>query len=320
MSYASATYQHNPVMTDQVEQFLGLKTGEVFCDCTLGGAGHSILLGKRLGQDGFLIGIDRDQYALAAARKRLSSELPDIRQVVMHGNFADLDKLLLSLAIPGVDAFLFDLGTSSHQLDTQSRGFSYSQDGPLDMRMDAENTTLTAETIINTFSESDLASIIQTYGEERFAYRIAKAIVRKRDTEPYTLTSQLAETVRGAVPAAARRSGGNPAKRTFQALRIYINSELQAVEQGLEAALRWLNPGGRVVVLSYHSLEDRIVKQSFAQAAQACICPPDVTICVCGRQQRFDLLTKKPETPEQDEIQANPRSASAKLRAITKRI
>ena len=307
-------------MLDQVDKYLALQPGEVFCDCTLGGAGHSVFLGRRLGSDGLLIGIDRDEEAIRASRPRLQESLPELEAKTIHGNFADLDDLLLDLLIPGVDAFLFDLGTSSHQLDTPIRGFSYSQDAPLDMRMDPGNQTLTAAEVINTIDEADLARIIYSYSEERWSRRIARAVVAQRAIKPFKTTSELVQVIRQAVPAATRRSGGNPAKRTFQALRIHLNSELAAIEKALEAALRWLNPGGRMVVLSYHSLEDRIVKHRFAEATQGCVCPPEATICVCGRQSVFESLTRKPETPELGELQANPRSSSARLRAVVRRV
>ena len=315
----TAEYRHIPVMAREVEQYLALRDGQVFCDCTLGGAGHSLILGRLIENDGLLIGIDRDEEAIAAADARLAATLPQLAVKLVQGNFGDLDDHLLKLMIPGVDAFLFDLGTSSHQLDSTDRGFSYSQDAPLDMRMDISGSELTAAEVVNSSSEAELARIFFVYGEERFSHRIAKAIVKRRATTPYSSTLDLANTIKDAIPAAARRSGGNPAKRSFQALRIYVNGELDALERGLDAALRWLNPGGRIVVLSYHSLEDRLVKRAFAEAEKGCICPPEVAICVCGRQSVFELLTRRPELPKPDELEQNSRSSSAKLRAISRR-
>jgi 16S rRNA (cytosine1402-N4)-methyltransferase len=303
----------------EVDKCLALGSGEVFCDCTLGGGGHSVYVGRHLGADGLLIGIDRDAEALSAAAIRLAESLPGLKAAVMHGNFADLDDLLLDVPIPGVDAFLFDLGVSSHQLDSPDRGFAYSHDAPLDMRMDPGNQTLTAAEVVNHYNEASLTRILHTYGEERFAHRIARQIVIRRQNTPYATTGQLVETIRQAIPQAARRKGGNPAKRSFQAIRIAVNSELTALSEGLAAAMRWLNPGGRIVVLTYHSLEDRIVKQLFAEATTGCTCPADAPVCVCGRQSVFEVLGQKVVRPSAEEIAANPRSSSAKLRAVSKR-
>jgi len=307
-------------MLQQVVEYLKLKPGEVFCDCTLGGAGHSIVLGRHLGNDGLLIGIDQDPEALAAASEQLEKELPDLPKQIIHGNFAELDDLLLELQIPGVDKFLFDLGVSSHQLDSSHRGFSYSQDAPINMKMDPGQPNPTAQEVINSLNVADLTRTIATYGEERYANRIAKAIVEQRQIKPLETTAELVEVIYRAVPAAARRTGGNPAKRTFQALRIFVNSELDALEAGLDAALRWLNPGGRVAVMSYHSLEDRIVKQRFVKAAEGCICPPETVICACGRKSVFELVTRKPVLPDAEEVEENPRSASAKLRVLARKV
>ena len=305
-------------MLQQVDNLLGLQPDEVFCDCTLGGGGHSAYLGRRLSKDGLLIGIDRDPEAIQAAARRLDSDLPTLPKNIINGNFADLDDLLLNLALPGVDAFLFDLGLSSHQIDSQDRGFSYATEAPLDMRADPGTQTISAAEVINTTNESDLAWILATYGEERWAARIARAIVARRGIRAFTDTADLAETIRQAIPAATRRTGGHPAKRSFQALRIAVNGELDALESGLDAALRWLLPGGRIVVISYQSLEDRIVKQVFSEARQGCICPPDVLVCQCGHQSVFESLTRKPITPAGEESTRNPRSARAKLRALRK--
>jgi 16S rRNA (cytosine1402-N4)-methyltransferase len=306
-------------MLAEVEAYLAIQASETFLDCTIGGGGHSSYLGRHLGRDGLLIGMDRDPVAIQAAGDRLDKELPGLSTRLINGNFADLDELLLDLALPGVDAILFDLGTSSYQLDTQERGFSYAKQAPLDMRMNPGTQTLTAQEVINTLNESDLTRILHEYGEERFAARIAKAIVARRSYQPFLDTLDLADTIRSAIPAAARRKGGNPAKRSFQALRIFVNGELDALENGMEAALRWLNPNGRLVVLSYHSLEDRIVKQAFASATVGCTCPPEAVVCVCDNQSVFELLNRRPVAPSPEELIDNPRSASAKLRAIRRR-
>jgi len=237
-------------MTTEVASLLALQPGQVFCDCTVGGGGHSLALAPRILPDGLLIAIDQDRTALETASERLSTSYPDLALSTLSGNFGNLDQLLLSLDVVAVDAFLLDLGVSSFQLDTPDRGFSYAKGAPLDMRMDPGSQTLTAAEIVNTKNTADLAWILANYGEERWAPRIAQAIVARRATEEFATTTELAETIRAAIPAAARRTGGNPAKRSFQAIRIAVNGELEALEKGLEAALRWLSPGGRIVVLS----------------------------------------------------------------------
>ena len=320
MRVLTVEYRHIPVLLDDVKRLLALAPGETFCDCTIGGAGHSLALAQALLPDGLLIGVDQDAAAMATAESRLAAALPDLRFCVLDGNFSQLDELLLSVEIPGVDACLFDLGVSSYQLDTPERGFSYAKalESPLDMRMDPGHQTLTAARVINSFNEADLTRIIQEYGEERFAARIARRIVEERQQRPFTNAEQLVEVIREAIPAAARRSGGNPAKRCFQALRIAVNNELEVLKVGLEAALRWLLPGGRLVVISYHSLEDRIVKQAFRAAADAgnSLLPPmpisDPVMSV------FEILTTKAVLPTEAERVNNPRSSSAKLRAIRK--
>jgi 16S rRNA (cytosine1402-N4)-methyltransferase len=226
--------------------------------------------------------------------------------------------LLVEAEVPGIDGFLFDLGVSSPQLDIPQRGFSYAREAPLDMRMDPGKQTTTAAEIINTKNETDLAWILREYGEERWASRIAQFIVKTREKEPLETTTQLTAIVKAAIPASARREGGNPAKRTFQALRIAVNDELTQLEKGIDAALRWLNPQGRIAVISYHSLEDRIVKEAFAQAAKGCICPPEAPVCVCGHKPILKLLSRKPLSASEEEIEANPRSKSAKLRVAMK--
>ncbi len=298
------------------------KTHPVFVDTTLGGAGHSFEAAKLLGKNGTLIGIDQDDTALAAAEARLNSLPQDIRPeiVLLKGNFGNLDELLLEARVPGIDAILFDIGVSSVQIDRPERGFSFKEDCPLDMRMDNSGklTTLTAAEIINTYNEADLARIIRSYSDERFAGKIAALIVREREKEPIVTSGRLVEIIKQAIPAAARRSGGHPAKRTFQALRIEVNDELGALQRGLDAAVRWLNPGGRVAVISYHSLEDRIVKDCFASFANRCTCPPELPTCVCGKKPVLKLITKKPILPSDEEIKQNSRARSAKLRVAEK--
>jgi 16S rRNA (cytosine1402-N4)-methyltransferase len=306
-------------MLSECREALALKAGEVYCDCTLGGAGHALSLAGDLGPQGTLIGIDQDATALAVATRRIAEAYPSLNSLLLQGNFAALDDLLLTAQLPGVDGFLFDLGVSSPQLDFPQRGFSYTHEAPLDMRMDPGNQSTTAAEIINTATEADLTWIFREYGEERWAARIARCIVDAREKQPIHNTRELAELVKAAIPAAARRSGGNPARRSFQALRIAVNEEMDSLRRGLQAALRWLNPAGRIAVISYHSLEDRIVKESFAQAAKGCICPPEAPVCVCGHEPILSHVTRKPLRPREAEVEANPRSRSAKLRVAIKR-
>lgn len=317
----TSEYRHIPVLQPECLERLDLETHPTFVDATLGFAGHSFPAAQQLGSDGLLIGIDQDEVALAAASRRLD-ELPEgARPTVklLHGNFGDLDELLLGCAIPGIDAILFDLGVSSVQIDTPARGFSFKEKAPLDMRMDPGTQTLTAAEILNTYDAADLARIIRAYSDERWASRIAEFIVQARAARPFETSDQLVDVVKAAIPASARRAGGHPAKRTFQALRIEVNGELDVLRRGLEAAIRWLNPGGRIAVLSYHSLEDRIVKDAFARLADRCTCPPDLPVCLCGKQPIVDLVTRKPLVPTPEEIARNPRARSAKLRVAEKR-
>lgn len=312
----TSEYRHIPVLLAECLEYLNLETQHTFVDATLGGAGHSLEVAKRLGSDGLLIGIDQDESALAAARLKLGT-LPDGRRPrieLLHGNFGDLDELLLSAEVPGIDAILFDLGVSSPQIDLPSRGFSFKENGPLDMRMDPGKSTLTAAEIINTYNAADLARIIRAYSDERWASRIAEFIVREREKAPIVESAQLVDVIKAAIPASARRAGGHPAKRTFQALRIEVNGELDVLRRGLDAAVRWLNPGGRIAVISYHSLEDRIVKDAFASFVDRCTCPPDLPVCACGRKPILNVITRRPVLPTEEEVERNPRARSAKLR------
>lgn len=317
----TSEYRHTPVLLAECLEYSNLKPQHTFVDATLGGAGHSFEAAKLIGSAGTLIGIDQDEVALAAARQKLGT-LPDEirpRLELVRGNFGAMDEALLSVEVPGVDAFLFDLGVSSVQIDTPSRGFSFKEDGPLDMRMDPGNTTLTAAEIINTYNAADLTRIIRMYSDEKWASRIADFVVRARLNAPIETSAQLVDIIKAAIPASARRAGGHPAKRTFQALRIEVNGELDVLRNGLEAAVRWLNPGGRLVVISYHSLEDRIVKETFQSFANRCTCPPDLPVCACGKEPILDIVTRKPVLPTAEEIERNPRARSAKLRVAQKR-
>ena len=313
-------YRHIPVLLAECLEYLNLKPKHTFVDATLGGAGHSLEAAKLLGSGGTLIGIDQDETALAAARTRLESipqsERPHLE--LLHGNFGDLDQLLVDCEVPGIDAILFDLGVSSPQIDVPSRGFSFKENGPLDMRMDPSKHTLTAAEIINTYNATDLARIIRRNSDEKWASRIADFIVKRREKAPIMESEELVEVIKAAIPASSRRAGGHPAKRTFQAIRIEVNSELTVLKAGLEAAVRWLNPDGRLVVISYHSLEDRIVKETMAAGANRCTCPPDFPVCACGRKPILEVITRKPIQPTDEEIKRNPRARSAKLRVAKK--
>ena len=305
-------------MLEEVLRELDPKPGDVVCDCTLGGAGHSVELAKRIAPEGLSIGIDQDDMALNAAAERFSREVPQAEHKFLKGNFGDLDRLLVEAEVPGVDCFLFDLGVSSPQLDIPERGFSYHEDAPLDMRMDSGNNTLTAQEVINTYNEADLTRILRVYGDEKYASRIARKVVETRAKAPIETTLQLVEVIKQGIPAAARRSGGHPARKTFQALRIEVNHELDVLDQGLRAAVRWANPGGRICVIAYHSLEDRIVKHVFSEMSRGCTCPPDLPVCVCGNVPILKVKTCKPLVATPDEVAANPRSRSALTRVAIK--
>lgn len=313
-------YRHIPVLLAECLEQSKLQTQHTFVDATLGGAGHSSEFAKLLGPDGVLLGIDQDEMALAAAEAKLEAipaeQRPEIK--LLRGNFGDMDELLVEAEVPGVDVVLFDLGVSSPQIDLPSRGFSFKEDGPLDMRMNPGKQTLTAKEIVNTYNAADLTRIIRANSDEKWASRIAEFIVREREHGEIETSFQLVDIIKAAIPASARRRGGHPAKRTFQALRIEVNSELTVLCSGLDAAVRWLNPGGRVLVISYHSLEDRIVKETFAHFADRCTCPPDLPVCMCGKKPILDVVTRKPIVPTAEEIERNPRARSAKLRVAQK--
>jgi len=308
-------YRHTPVLLAEVTQQLTLHDGSIFVDCTLGGAGHTKRIAQLVAPTGIVVGIDQDDAALTAAADTLrlgQQELPTI--VLLKGNFGNLDELLLEARVPYVDGFLMDLGVSSPQLDHVDRGFTYQEDAPLDMRMDPSTSQPTAADIVNTYSEAELTRIMREYGEERWASRIAAFIVAARGAHPFTTADQLVDVIKAAIPAAARRTGGHPARRTFQALRIEVNHELEQLESGLRSAIAWLSPHGRIAVISYHSLEDRIVRDVFSENAQGCICPPDLPVCRCEQEPVLRIVTKRPIVPSAEEIDRNPRSRSAKLR------
>ncbi|MDO8848552.1 MAG: 16S rRNA (cytosine(1402)-N(4))-methyltransferase RsmH [Coriobacteriia bacterium] len=308
-------YRHTPVLLAEVTQQLTLHDGSIFVDCTLGGAGHTERITQLVAPTGIVVGIDQDDAALTAAADTLRLGQQELTPIVLlKGNFGNLDEVLLEARIPYVDAFLFDLGVSSPQLDHVGRGFTYQEDAPLDMRMDSSTSQPTAADIVNTYSEPELTRILREYGEERWASRIAAFVVAARGQHRLTTTGEIVEIVKAAIPAAARRTGGHPARRTFQALRIEVNRELEVLERGLRAAVRWLAPGGRIAVISYHSLEDGIVRDIFSELAQGCVCPPDLPVCRCGQEPVLRIVTKRPLVPTDDEVERNPRARSARLR------
>ena len=303
-------FVHQSVLLRPAVEALAIRPDGIYLDGTLGGAGHSYQIAARL-TTGRLIGLDRDEVALAAARQRLQPYID--RVTLVHSNFAQLSQVLDRLEIPAVDGMLFDLGVSSPQLDDAERGFSYMHDAPLDMRMDRSGG-LTAYEVVNTWPEAELKRILYTYGEERYAPRIAAAIEKRRAEKPIETTLELAEIIRGAMPPQALREKQHPAKRSFQAIRIAVNDELTAVEQMLTAAVDRLNPGGRLTVITFHSLEDRIVKSAFQAAAQGCTCPKEFPVCVCGKTPKVRILTRHPIVADEAELAENPRARSAKLR------
>ena len=307
-------FHHISVLLQECLDGLDIKPDGIYVDGTLGGAGHSSQIAQRL-TTGRLIGIDRDPVALAAAGERLKPWQD--RVTLVHSNFCEIAQVLESLNISGVDGILLDLGVSSPQLDDGERGFSYMADAPLDMRMNSEDT-LDAETVVNTWSQEELKRILYTYGEERYAPQIAGAICRRREIAPIKSTFELVDIIRSAMPAAALREKQHPAKRSFQAIRIAVNDELGSVEKVMADAIPLLNPGGRLAVITFHSLEDRIVKNAMAAAAKGCTCPPSFPVCVCGKKPQAELVNRKPITASAEELEENPRSRSAKLRVCRK--
>ena len=308
-------FQHKSVLLQECIDALNIRPDGIYLDGTLGGAGHSSQIARRLTEGGRLIGVDRDRTALAAAKERLAPYAD--RVTLVHSNFAEIDAILDSLGIPAVDGMLFDLGVSSPQLDDASRGFSYMADAPLDMRMDKDDA-LTAGEVVNTWPQGELRRILYDYGEERYAPQIAAAICRAREKAPVETTLELVDIIRSAMPAQALREKQHPAKRSFQAIRIAVNDELGAVSRMMQAAVGRLNPGGRLAVITFHSLEDRIVKSEMQQAARGCTCPPEFPVCICGKKPLVKLVTRKPIVSGPAELEDNPRARSAKLRVAEK--
>ena len=309
-------FKHTSVLLEETIQNLNIRPEGIYVDGTLGGGGHSYHIAGRLSDGGRLIGIDQDDAAIAAAGERLSVFGDQV--TIVRSNYKDADKALSDLSISGVDGIVLDLGVSSYQLDTLERGFSYKYDTALDMRMDRRQS-LTAKDIVNTYSQQELFRMIRDYGEDKFAQNIAKHIVAAREKEPIETTGQLNEIIKAAIPAKMRVTGGHPSKKTFQAIRIACNRELEVLEDSLDMMIDLLNPGGRLCIITFHSLEDRIVKSAFKRNENPCTCPPEFPVCVCGKKSKGKVITRKPILPSAEEMEENKRAKSAKLRVFEKR-
>lgn len=307
-------FEHVSVLLNECIDGLDIKKQGIYVDGTLGGAGHSSEIVKKLGEEGLLIGIDQDTNALTASGRRLSA-YTNVKLV--HSNFVNIKEVLKELNIEGVDGILLDLGVSSHQLDVPERGFSYMNDAPLDMRMNMENE-FTAKEVVNSYSKVKLEKVIREYGEDKWASRIAEFIVRARQEKEISTTFELVDIIKAAIPASARRDGPHPAKRTFQAIRIEVNKEIEILEQAIKDCIEVLKPGGRLCVITFHSLEDRIVKNVYKSKLNPCECPPDFPVCVCNKKPEVKIITKKPIIPGSYELELNPRARSAKLRIAEK--
>lgn len=309
-------FQHISVLLEECIKGLNIQPDGIYVDGTLGGAGHSFWICQQLGEKGLLVGIDQDIHAIQAATKRLEQYKDNT--ILYQDNFSNIKSVLDILDISTIHGVLLDLGVSSYQLDEAERGFSYMQDGPLDMRMDNRGA-LSAADVVNTYSKDDLFKIIKGYGEERWAKRIAEFIVKTRREKPFTRTMELVDVIKQAIPQGARREGPHPAKRTFQAIRIEVNQELVILENTIQDIVERLESGGRLCIITFHSLEDRIVKQKFRQLENPCTCPTEFPVCICGQASVAKVITRKPILPTDEEIQNNPRSRSAKLRILEKR-
>jgi 16S rRNA (cytosine1402-N4)-methyltransferase len=308
-------FQHQTVLCQEAIEQLNIRPDGIYVDATTGGAGHAFEIASRLSSSGTLIGIDQDQSAIDAARERLAGM--NARIELIRQNFSYLTEIIERIHITGIDGILFDLGVSSPQLDQEERGFSYKHDAPLDMRMD-RTQPFSAFHLVNATPKDELAKILWIYGEERWAKRIAQFIDDARHEKTITTTGELVEIIKEAIPASARREGPHPAKRSFQAIRIAVNRELEVLESALKQAIELLNPQGRLVAISFHSLEDRLVKSCFAEAAKGCECPKDIPICICNRKPKLKIITKKPILPNVEELKRNPRARSSKLRTAEK--
>ena len=310
-------FNHQPVLLHETIESLNVKPDGIYVDGTLGGAGHASYVCARLSGQGRFVGIDQDDYALRAARERLSQFEGKVKMDCVKSNYSGMRNVLWELGIEKVDGILLDIGVSSYQLDTVERGFTYREDAPLDMRMD-QTSSFSAKNVINEYDEMELFRIIRDYGEEKFAKNIAKHIVRARQEKEIETTGELIELIKAAIPAKVRALGGHPAKRTFQAIRIEVNKELEVLENSIDEMIEMLNPGGRLCIITFHSLEDRIVKNKFRENENPCICPKNFPVCVCGRKSKGKVVTRKPLIPTEQEIRENKRSKSSKLRVFEK--
>ncbi len=308
-------FRHLSVLPEEVIEGLKIDPSGIYVDGTLGGGGHAFLVAEKLSRGGRLIGIDRDAEAIEAAAKRLEPFMG--RVTIIKGNYENTKQILSDLGIDKVNGILLDLGVSSYQFDNKDRGFSYREDAPLDMRMDRSDV-MTAYDVVNTYSENELYRILKDYGEEKFAKNIAARIVKNREIAPIRTTFELTETIKASIPARFRETGGHPSKKTFQAIRIEVNRELDILKNVIGDLIDLLAPGGRLCIISFHSLEDRIVKQAFKEAEDPCICPPDFPVCVCGRKSKGSVVTRKPVTAGEEELENNQRAHSAKLRIFEK--
>lgn len=308
-------FKHISVLLDETIDSLNIKPDGIYVDGTLGGGGHSLEICKRLGPNGRLIGIDQDKDAIAAATERLKDYKDKV--TIVHNNYQNIDSVLKDLSISGVDGIVLDLGVSSYQLDNVERGFTYKEDTALDMRMD-QDTVLTAKDIVNDYSEADLYRIIRDYGEDGFAKNIAKHIVKARELAPIETTGQLNEIIKNAIPAKVRKNTGHPSKKTFQAIRIELNKELYVLESSLDKMIELLNPEGRLSIITFHSLEDRIVKTIYKKNMNPCTCPPSFPVCTCGKVPTGKVITRKPIVPSDEELEENRRAKSSKLRVFEK--
>lgn len=309
-------FKHKSVLLDETIESLNIKPNGIYVDGTLGGGGHSYEIAKRLTDGGRLIGIDQDEDAIRAAKERLS-EFAD-RVTLVRDNYCNMPKVLDELGISKVDGILLDIGVSSYQLDEAERGFTYKQDAPLDMRMD-QRQEMTAKDIVNGYSEEDLYRIIRDYGEDKFAKNIAKHIVQARQIKPVETTFELDEIIKAAIPMKFRATGGHPAKKTFQAIRIELNRELEVLDESIDAMTDLLNDNGRLCIITFHSLEDRIVKTRFRKNENPCTCPPDFPVCVCGKKPKGKVITRKPIVPDEEELEENKRAKSSKLRVFERK-
>jgi 16S rRNA (cytosine1402-N4)-methyltransferase len=312
----SSEFFHKPVLLTEVLQHIRCTNGSIVIDCTLGGAGHADAILNLIMPRGFLVGIDQDDVALNAAGERLA-RFSQQNYLLVKGNFSDLNRIIVEAGLHKVDGVLFDLGVSSVQFDRAERGFSYRFDAPLDMRMN-QSQDLNAAEVVNTYSQEDLSRVISEYGEERWANKIAASIVRTRQKRRIGTTFELVDIIKNAIPAAVRRKGGHPAKQTFQALRIEVNNEIRILEKAFRDAVTWLAPGGRLVIIAYHSLEDRIAKKVIQDLSTGCICPPGLPVCSCGKLASLTPITRKVVRPSSEEIADNPRAESARLRVAEK--